>query len=72
MLDISGSASDYVNRKKELNIANYFVYHLGNSQSNYICDMCLIIVRDGNTVNQHKHCSLPESYLHALLSVFDA
>lgn len=51
MLDISGSASDYVNRKKELNIANYFVYDLGNSQSNYVCNMCLIIVKDGNTVN---------------------
>ena len=54
MLDISGSASDYVNRKKELNIANYFVYYLGNSQSNYVCNMCLIILKDGNTVNQQS------------------
>lgn len=67
MLDSSGSASDYVNRKKELNIANYFVYYLGNSQSNYVCNMCLIIVKHGNTV-------VAQALLFAeiLLSVFGA
>lgn len=67
MLDISGSASDYVNRKKELSIANYFVYYLANSQSNYVCNMCLIIVKHGITV-------VAQALLFAkiLLSVFDA
>lgn len=32
--------------------------------------MCLTMTQDGNTMTRHKHCCLPRSYLHAMLSTF--
>lgn len=50
----------------------FFIYYLGNSQSNCVFKVCLTVMKDGNTMTQHKHCCLPSSYLHAVLSVFYA
>lgn len=52
-------------------MSNFFLHTVLETAIAFVCLRWKAIGKHGNTMTYHKHCCLPRSYLHAVLSTFN-